>query len=447
MTHPLLDAEQAKTIAYRFSAALVARRLYSSQNPVLARSMDALYAEMSSVLAMNGVEHVAIGLMTNGLSVAGVPLLVLPEAMEKLGEQMRARGIEIITITRNVRQMELEILCDLLNTPVVQLTAVDVDKWLKDRGASHISVKHLELSEGKVARSMREVYSQGRDLLGKEFGRAVEKGSVELGAMSDLAGTMLDLILRSDVPVSTLIALRGREDYSYTHSMNVSLLASSQAASLGLDEATTRAIGLAALVHDVGKTTIPASVLTKTTPLTASEAEMLHNHATEGARILMRTQGGGGLEAIVAAEHHLPYTADPHLASQLVAIADAFDSIRSLRPFSDRASLRMALRFMLKHMRHRLNPYLLQRFCVMCGMYQPGDVVRLKGGETARVIGVHPELGSRPVIEVTETGRGVAPPGTQADLSLPQFERVRIEKDAAVVALRDLTVAHVDALA
>jgi HD-GYP domain-containing protein (c-di-GMP phosphodiesterase class II) len=190
---------------------------------------------------------------------------------------------------------------------------------------------------------------------------------------------------------------------------------------------------------------VPDAIMWKSGKLSASEAEMMRNHPGEGARILLRTAGGTGLEAIVANEHHLPYTDDPHIASQIVAIADVFDTIRSLRPFSDRDSLRAALRFMLKQMRHRLNPYLLQRFCLMCGMYQVGDVVRLSTGEIGTVVATNIELGSKPVVEVTDTSQGRAPPGSVADLSLPHLSELRIVHDR-VLAFEDLTPEAIDAV-
>jgi putative nucleotidyltransferase with HDIG domain len=443
---PLLDAEQAKVLIFRFAAAFVARRLYADGNPALQRTLDQLMHELGQAFARPSVHAISLAILQQGLSVAGVPLLVLPESCERVASSMRQRGLEILSIERGATQAELEALLVLLNIDVPQLTAVDIGQWLTDRGARRVSVKHLELSEKPSAKSMRELYSNGRDMLGKEFKRAVGKGALELGAMADLAGMMLDLVLRSDVPVSTMLALRGREDFTYVHSMNTSMLASAQASSLGLDESMVRAVGIAGLVHDVGKTTVPESVLTKRTALTPGEAAMLHAHSIEGARILLRTQGGGGVESIVASEHHVPYTENPHIASQLVAIADAFDTIRSLRPFSDRASLRMALRFMLKHMRARLNPYLLQRFCLMCGMYMPGDVVHLTTGEVARVVANHAEMGSRPTVEVVQTAAGRAPPGAVADLALPHLSEVRIRREPTL-AFADLTIEAVDAMA
>ncbi|MDP2344077.1 MAG: HD domain-containing protein [Deltaproteobacteria bacterium] len=441
-----IDAEMARHLAVRFAGALSARRLYASTNPALHRTLEHLHADITGVLQTSVVNHISIALLTQGLSIGSVPLLTPPESAEKLIDAMKQRGLEILTVSRGVALSELETMMSLLTIDVAELTAVDVDGWLRVRGAEHVSAKHLEIAEKNVVRSMKEVYSGGRDVLGKEFRRANASGAVELGAMSELASAMIDLVLRSDVPVTTMLALKGREDFAWMHSMNVSLLASSQAASLGLDEVTVRSIGTAGLVHDIGKSTIPESISLKRTPLTPGEKKLVEAHSVEGARILLRTQGGAGLEAIVAAEHHAPWTEDPHLASQLVAIADAFDTIRSLRPFSDRPSLRTALRFMLKHLRHRLNPYLLQRFCLMCGMYQANDIVQFESGETARVIGNSEEMGSRPIIEVIETGSGVAARGTVADLSEAHLRSVQILRDP-VYFFDDLDEAAIDAMA
>jgi putative nucleotidyltransferase with HDIG domain len=441
-----LTAEQAKTVAFRVGSAMKNRRLYASDNPTLLNSLEQLASGLDDCFHASGIDSLAIALIQDGLSVAGIPLIHLGEQLGRLATQMRERGLEIITIDKSAKPAELETLLTLLNVDVPELIAVDIGQWLLDRGARHITIKHLEVSDNKVARNMRELYSNGRETLGKEFNKAVDKGALELGPMSELVTTMLDLVLRSDVPVSTMLALRGREDYTYTHSMNVSLLASAQAASLGLDEADVRSVGLAGMTHDVGKTTVPESVLTKRSPLTAGEKQMLDNHAIEGARILLRTQGGSGIEAIVAAEHHLPYTANPHLAAQIVAIADTFDSVRSLRPFADRTTLRAALRYMQKNFSHKLNPYLLQRFCLMCGMYMPGDVVHLSTGEVARVVENDAEEGSRPTVEVLQTGAGTAPIGSVAQLAAPHLSDLRIMKEP-VLAFANLAPEMIEVLA
>lgn len=409
--------DKARDIGFWLAAGFVGRRLYASDSAAVKPKLERLLVALAEYYAEPGTELFSIGAMARGVSLGGVPLLAPAEGLSKLANHMRLRGFGVLSIARAASLAELETLLALLNLEPAEVTAIDVTQWLKDRGAQNVDVKHLEISEGKVTRSMRELYSNGEDTLKRQLKRVGDKGAIEMKAVSELAGTMLDLVVNSTVPVATMVALRGRDDFSFVHSMNVSVLAGAQASSLGLDDDLVRQISIAGLLHDIGKSTVPDAVLHKKTALTAAEQKTLHDHASEGARILLRSHGSGGLEAIVAAEHHLPFTDDPHLASQIVAVADVFDSIRTLRPFANRESLRDVLTYMLDKMGARLNPYLVHRFCAMCGMYVPGDVVHLNSGEVARVVSTHVEFGSKPVLEVVDAARGRSRPGTLVDLS------------------------------
>ena len=100
----------------------------------------------------------------------------------------------------------------------------------------------------------------------------------------------------------------------------------------------------------------------------------------------------------------------------------------------------------LKYLRDTGYPYLLQRFCLMCGMYMPADVVHLTTGEVARVVANHAEMGSRPTVEVVDTAAGRAPAGAVADLALPHLSEVRIRREPTL-AFADLTIEAVDAMA
>ncbi|HYR55221.1 MAG TPA: hypothetical protein VEM39_03830 [Myxococcaceae bacterium] len=105
------------------------------------------------------------------------------------------------------------------------------------------------------------------------------------------------------------------------------------------------------------------------------------------------------------------------LASQLVAIADAFDSLRTLRPFDDRHSTRGALVYTFDKLRGRFNPYLLSRFATLCGMFAPGDFAQLTSGEVVKLARLHPESALHPTVEVEDQALGALPRGTVVDLS------------------------------
>lgn len=434
------QAEHAVEVGFFLAAAFINRRLYADDSALTRQNLERLGTELETYLSRESCVEFTLGVLKSGVSLSGRTLLEPPEGVSKLAEHMRQRGFEFLSIERGVTAAELETLLALLNLDAADLAGIDTTQWLQARGARHVAMRHFELADGTVVRSMRELYANGKDTMGQEFARVMKGGLVEMGAMAELASTMLELVMHSDVPIASMVALRERDDHAFVHSMNVSLLASSQAATLGLDEETIRQISVAGLVHDLGKTAIDPAIVNKDGPLTIAEHQTLATHGGEGARMLLRTHGGAGLEAVVAAEHHMLYTEQPHLASQLVAIADTFDCIRTLHPFSDRETLRSALHFMLDQTKQRLNPYLLQRFCLMCGMYMPGDEVALTTGEHARVVQTNVELGHKPVLEVTNVGSGTAKPGTVVDLATGVQTAIAVTRSATLSTLNMQTV-------
>ncbi|MEM7676777.1 MAG: HD domain-containing protein [Myxococcota bacterium] len=282
-------------------------------------------------------------------------------------------------------------------------------------------------------------------MLEREFARANKSGSFSAAAVGDLAKSLMEVILEADTPVATLLALRDRDDFALVHSVNVATLAGSQAGSLGLNDVDVQKIVSASLTHDIGKTKVPESVLTKGSPLSAPEQAMLARHTVEGARILFETPGTDPLAAIVAMRHHsVVEPGAPGLcAVELCKLADVFDMIRSLRPFDDAAMMRGAVAFMVRRMRNRFNPYLLERFGAMVELAPEGTPVALSSGEIAEVVQVHSELSLHPVVHIKDSRRGHRPAGTTVNLA---EESAVIAVPAVPPVFRDLDPADIDAL-
>ncbi len=156
-------------------------------------------------------------------------------------------------------------------------------------------------------------------------------------------GLALTIRREQDV-VLPLLDLRTFDEYTTTHSCNVSMLAIGLSEALGLSDSDARAIGTAALLHDIGKVRIPQEVLTKPGTLTPDERLLIQTHTVEGARILSQRGLGNGLAATVAYEHHIwyngkggyPYFRFPrtvHFASRIVHVCDIYDALCSKRPY------------------------------------------------------------------------------------------------------------------
>jgi putative nucleotidyltransferase with HDIG domain len=136
--------------------------------------------------------------------------------------------------------------------------------------------------------------------------------------------------------------MKNYDNYTFTHMVNVSILAMAQARALGLEGSRLREFGLSALMHDIGKVRTPLEVLQKTDRLTDDEFTIMKRHVVDGAEILRRTPEMPIMAPSVAFEHHLridgsgyPDVTRPslNLATMLTSIADVYDAMRSQRAY------------------------------------------------------------------------------------------------------------------
>lgn len=143
-----------------------------------------------------------------------------------------------------------------------------------------------------------------------------------------------------------LVALKSADQYTTVHACNVAMLSMGLAESLGLGSRDVRAVGTAALLHDIGKVRLPAEILGKIGPLTEAERLIVQGHSVEGARMLGERGAGHALAAIVAYEHHIwangaggyptyRFARQPHYVSRLVQVCDVYDALSTQRPYRD----------------------------------------------------------------------------------------------------------------
>jgi putative nucleotidyltransferase with HDIG domain len=145
--------------------------------------------------------------------------------------------------------------------------------------------------------------------------------------------------------VLPLLKLKEFDQYTTTHSLNVAVLAMGLAESLGCRPREIRAIGVAGLLHDIGKIRIPIEVLTKPGKLNDEERAIMNSHPIDGARVIMQSDEDLGMAATVAYEHHimlngggypvLHYTRECAMASRLVHVCDVYDALSTKRPYRD----------------------------------------------------------------------------------------------------------------
>lgn len=172
-------------------------------------------------------------------------------------------------------------------------------------------------------------------------------------------------------------AIEAKDSYTSNHVGRVRDLSVELARAIGLDQAKTRVIAIAATLHDVGKISTPDRVLLKPGPLTDEEYEIMKQHAANGAQILRNIRSlPEGVEPMVRHHHerwdgrgypdgksgkHIP------LGAQIISIADCFDAMTYDRPYRKGFPKLEALKKMELGCGTQFNPKLLCAFFAIQG--------------------------------------------------------------------------------
>ena len=132
-------------------------------------------------------------------------------------------------------------------------------------------------------------------------------------------------------------------------------------------------IGLAGLLHDVGKQFVPLEILNKPGKLDKDEWDMMQNHSLYGARYLSSLPDSPKLAIVGAFEHHMKFDGSgypqtmrrdmkQHLVSQIIALSDFFDALRTERPYRKPMEVPKIVSIMKECSGIDFNPVLVDNF-------------------------------------------------------------------------------------
>ncbi len=232
---------------------------------------------------------------------------------------------------------------------------------------------------------------------------------------------LVDQLLSDETYLMELTALKDFDDYTFAHSVNVSIYAVAVGLRLGMPRPQLAELGFAAIFHDIGKTRISKDLLNKPGKLNSSDWEQMHEHPVHGVKLIgnsMTLDGYSARAMLVAFEHHknldgsgYPYidrTCELNLYSRIVAICDFFDAITSRRRYqSNDVGKETAFSEMMRLSASKFDPLLVKVFLNMIGFYPAGTLLLLDTGELAIVISTNPEHIARPRVRIIANTSGL----------------------------------------
>jgi len=361
-----------------FSQALSTVGLYGDEHPATARSVAAAFERLQE---LQGSQPQLLFTFLAGEVLFGSESVPELEGWEWSSRFIKA-GIERIEFTAAVRLEQLERFLAHLAVRLGIRNGSSADLW--QMGESEIRFGLVTLGTAPLVRT-----TEGQlPVVTLSYSLQEEKETVdwlhqEIQSGAKLPMVEADAVVRSlsiamhaeQAMVLPLLELKEFDQYTTTHSMNVSVLAMALGEFLELGGATVRALGVAGLLHDLGKVCIPRDILIKPGKLSETERNVVRDHPVVGARMLLASPDPMHLAAIVAYEHHImidgggyPTLHDARgaqYASRLVHICDVYDALRTNRPYRQAWESERAIDYIESRAGVEFDPSIARSFTAM----------------------------------------------------------------------------------
>ncbi len=312
-------------------------------------------------------------------------------------KELQAKSIGGIAIQDGLAPGEFADFLYLLNMSVDELEAKGgLARLMEEKDIFNITLDEPGTWEEKTREikdrlSAREEYFEAVDVIRELADQVMSDRRLSLSKANRVVGVMLNRVGENRSAVLGLATIKSYDEYTSFHSVNVLILSLALGSMLPLDRSALMMLGTGALLHDLGKITIPQGILNKTGPLTTREWEMMQDHPVRGADILLAQPGVHPLAVMVAYEHHARYDLAGYpkvtgkerigLFSRIVEVCDVYDAMTSARPYQKARTPDQAMRVLVKDMGTAFDPLLVKVFIDMMGLFPVGTLVRLATGE------------------------------------------------------------------
>lgn len=230
--------------------------------------------------------------------------------------------------------------------------------------------------------------------------------------VNELVDSVLErLDERRDI-ISCLNQIRTADEYTYSHSVNVSLISMLIGKWMKLDAEKIRILVQAGLMHDIGKTKVPMEILNKPGKLTEEEFEEMKKHTVYGYRILEAVPSVDKDILAAVLMHHEKEDGSGYptglpgkkinLLTKIVTVADIFDAMTSNRVYKEKETPFDVFKFMEEESLGKLSPVVVNVLLNNMANYYIGDRVKLNNGDIGEVVYINPRCVFRPIVKVGE---------------------------------------------
>lgn len=310
---------------------------------------------------------------------------------------------------------------------------------LENTGLKEIKIKtesELKQEENKK-KIAKEKYERNLEKFSEAYKKAYYMKKVDFKTVRSLSEEAMEISESLELE-DTLKMTRDIDEYTYSHSLHVGILAHKFGKWLHLNQNRLCNLTTSALLHDIGKSRIKKEILTKPTSLSPEEYEEVKNHSEYGYQLLKKSNRFSKTIMGGVLTHHERYDGSGYplglkgkkipLFGRIIGICDTFDAVTTDRPYQKAISPFGAIKMLdadFNSFDHRLKSLFIEKIPYSL----IGDKVELSSGAIAQIVFINPVHPESPIVKVDNKYLDL---GEESGLDIVSLVR-DVEKAEAVV--------------
>ena len=282
-----------------------------------------------------------------------------------------------------------------LDVAVQAKVASENDEHLKTNEALLQATKIEQRAETRVSLdeeldTARKIQTRAKLAITSMFQEARMGKALPIGETASLVEEISQSITRNPGALISLARLKTKDDYTYLHSVAVCALMIALGKQLNVEDDLLQSLGMAGLLHDIGKMAIPDDILNKPGRLTDEEFEIIKTHSMRGWEVLKDSEGVDDIALDVCRHHHERIDGNGYpdrlsgenltLYAKMGAVCDVYDAITSNRSYKNGWEPADSIRKMAEWKNGHFDETVFNAFVKTVGIYPAGTLVKLQSG-------------------------------------------------------------------
>lgn len=358
-------------------------RLYPGKHPLVRKQLDNALAALHPFLLQQGT--LSIGLVDGTLMIDDLPCMDEQSATEDLKQLLGGKEIQVIEFLPGLDAEQLIQFCQLL----IFQEKFDLQTRMDSAGVTAIRVTLEE-------NGARAIYNQALQVVDSIF-QEVRMGQIPTSESAlDASRGMVETSLSEPYALFSMSLLKDYDNYTFTHSVNVSVIAVTVGRACGVSEEELNILSLGGMLHDIGKMTIDHGIITKPGKLSEDEFEQMRQHPTNGAEIVAKMAHVSPIVQDIVNGHHMRYDRTGYPTDSrgktlsplvdIVTIADIYDAMTTVRCYQKPMTPRQALGKIRELSGHFVHPEFIEKFIAFLGPYPVGTLARINDGSIGLIV-------------------------------------------------------------